>query len=231
MKDLKQVGFIGSYDKKDILLYISKVLTNCGIKVLIVYATIAQRMRYIIQNTSSNNSMTFVSEYLGIDIAVGFMNLGQVAAYFKTNSLPYDLVLVDSDNIQTVASFMIPAMKNIFLFTSYDQAEINKIVETLKYINKPINVTEVIMSADLSSSQEKALLHKLKETGAIVEKHKVQFADTNIDRKAILQNQLVREIRMKNHTSTFKDSLEYVTSLVSDELVQQSEIKKEIKKI
>ena len=36
---------------------------------------------------------------------------------------------------------------------------------------------------------------------------------------------------MKNHTSTFKDSLEYVTSLVSDELVQQSEIKKEIKKI
>jgi len=228
---LKQVGFIGSYDKKDILLYISKVLTNCGIKVLIVDATIAQRMRYIIQNTSSNNSMTFVSEYLGIDIAVGFMNLGQVAAYFKTNSLPYDLVLVDSDNIQTVASFMIPAMKNIFLFTSYDQAEINKIVETLKYINKPINVTEVIMSADLSSSQEKALLHKLKETGAIVEKHKVQFADTNIDRKAILQNQLVREIRMKNHTSTFKDSLEYVTSLVSDELVQQSEIKKEIKKI
>ena len=154
MKDLKQVGFIGSYDKKDILLYISKVLTNCGIKVLIVDATIAQRMRYIIQNTSSNNSMTFVSEYLGIDIAVGFMNLGQVAAYFKTNSLPYDLVLVDSDNIQTVASFMIPAMKNIFLFTSYDQAEINKIVETLKYINKPINVTEVIMSADLSSSQE-----------------------------------------------------------------------------
>ncbi len=228
---MKQVGFIGSYDKKDILLYISKVLTNCGIKVLIVDATIAQRMRYIIQNTSSNNSMTFVSEYLGIDIAVGFMNLGQVAAYFKTNSLPYDLVLVDSDNIQTVASFMIPAMKNIFLFTSYDQAEINKIVETLKYINKPINVTEVIMSADLSSSQEKALLHKLKETGAIVEKHKVQFADTNIDRKAILQNQLVREIRMKNHTSTFKDSLEYVTSLVSDELVQQSEIKKEIKKI
>ena len=213
------------------MLYISKVLTNCGIKVLIVDATIAQRMRYIIQNTSSNNSMTFVSEYLGIDIAVGFMNLGQVAAYFKTNSLPYDLVLVDSDNIQTVASFMIPAMKNIFLFTSYDQAEINKIVETLKYINKPINVTEVIMSADLSSSQEKALLHKLKETGAIVEKHKVQFADTNIDRKAILQNQLVREIRMKNHTSTFKDSLEYVTSLVSDELVQQSEIKKEIKKI
>ena len=91
---MKQVGFIGSYDKKDILLYISKVLTNCGIKVLIVDATIAQRMRYIIQNTSSNNSMTFVSEYLGIDIAVGFMNLGQVAAYFKTNTKSYGKLLV-----------------------------------------------------------------------------------------------------------------------------------------
>ena len=228
---MKQVGFIGSYDKKDLLLYISKVLTNCGIKVLIVDATIAQRMRYIIQNTSSNNSMTFVSEYLGIDIAVGFMNLGQVAAYFKTNNLPYDLVLIDSDNIQTVMSFMIPSMQSIFLVTSYDQSEINKIVETLKYINKPINITEVIMSADLSSSQEKALLHRLKETDVVIEKHKVQFADTNVDRKAMLQNQLVREIRMKNHTATFKDSLEYVTSLVAEEMIQQSEIKKEIKKM
>lgn len=228
---MKQVGFIGSYDKKDLLLYISKVLTNCGMKVLIVDATMTQRMRYIIQNTSSNNSMTFVSEYLGIDIAVGFMNLGQIASYFKTNSLPYDIVLIDSDNIQTVASFMIPAMQNIFLVTSYDQAEISKIIETLKYINKPLNITEVIISADLASSQEKALIHRLKETDVVIAKHKVQFADTNVDRKAMLQNQLVREIRMKNHTSTFKDSLEYVTSLVADELVQQSEIRREIKKM
>lgn len=228
---MKQVGFIGSYDKKDLLLYISKVLTNCGLKVLIVDATTTQRMRYIIQNTSSNKSMTFVSEYLGIDIAVGFMNLAQIAAYFKTNNLPYDLILIDSDNVQTIGSFMLYTMQNLFLVTSFDQAETNKILEILKFIKQPMNITQVLISSDLSSSQEKALVHKLLETGVVFSKHKVQFADTNVDRKAMLQNQLVREIRMKNHTTTFKDSLEYITSLVADELMAQSEIKKEIKKM
>lgn len=228
---MKQVGFIGSYDKKDLLLYIGRVLTNIGRKVLIIDATMMQRMRYIVQNTSRNKSMTFVSEYLGIDVAVGFMNLGQIAAYFKTNNLPYDLIMIDSDNPQTYTTFMIPAMKNVFLVTSFDQAEINRTIEMLKVVKHPESITTVAMSADLSSSQEKALLHKLKEMNLKISKHKVQFADTNVDRKAILHNQLVRELRMKNHTNTFRDSLEYVTSLVADELAQQSEIRKEIKKM
>lgn len=231
MNKLKQVGFIGSYDKKDLLLYMGKVLTNCGFRVLIVDATIMQRMRYIIQNTSSNNSMTFVSEYLGVDVAVGFMNLGQIAAYFKTNNLQYDVILIDSDNVQTMNSFMLYAMKSLFLVTSFDQSEINRAIETLKFMKQPISITQVIMSADLSSSQEKALVNRLSENGITLSKHKVQFADTNIDRKAILQNQLVREIRLKNHTNTFKDSLEYITSLTVEELIEQSEIKKEIRKM
>lgn len=228
---MKQVGFIGSYDKKDLLLNISKVLSNIGLKVLYVDATMMQRTRYMIQNTSSNNSMAYVSDYLGIDVAVGFMNLGQIAAYFRTNTLPYDLIMIDSDNIQTIASFMIHQLEQIFLVTSFDQSEINKLLEIIKIINKPINVTEVLISSDLSSSQEKALHHKLLETEIKISKNKVQFADTNIDRKATLQNQLVREIRFKNYTNTYKDSLEYITALIAEGLIPQSEIRREIKKV
>lgn len=228
---MKQVGFIGSYDKKDLLLNIGKVLSNIGLKVLYVDATMMQRTRYIIQNTSSNNSMAYVSDYLGIDVAVGFMNLGQIAAYFRTNTLPYDLIFIDSDNIQTVASYMIPALQQIFLVTSFDQSEINKLIEIIRIINKPINVTEVLISSDLTSSQEKAFGHRLSETEVKVSKNRVQFADTNIDRKATLQNQLVREIRLKNYTNTYKDSLEYITALIAEGLIPQSEIRREIKKI
>ena len=62
---MEQIAFIGTCDKKDLLLNIAKVLTNCGKKVLIIDATLMQRLKYIVPNISNNNSITYISEYLG----------------------------------------------------------------------------------------------------------------------------------------------------------------------
>ena len=84
---MEQVGFIGFYDKKDILLNIGKVFSYLGKRTLIVDATMMQKMRYVVPKVSANNSITYVSEYQGTDVAVGFMNLGQIAQYLGTNQL------------------------------------------------------------------------------------------------------------------------------------------------
>ena len=67
---MEQIGFIGVNDKKDLLLNIAKTMTKLNKTVLIVDATMMQRLRYIVPRISS--TPTYVSEYDGIDVAVRF---------------------------------------------------------------------------------------------------------------------------------------------------------------
>ena len=132
---MELIAFVGTFDKKDLLLNIAKTLTECGSKVLIVDATLMQRLKYIVPKIS-NNSITYISEYLGIDVALGFINLNGIMQYLgNNNSLPYDFVLIDTDNIQTMNSFMISRIQKIFVVTSYEQYELKRTIELLKYYN------------------------------------------------------------------------------------------------
>ena len=228
---MEQIGFIGFYDKKDILLNIGKIYSCIGKRTLVVDATMMQRMRYIVPNVSANHSITYVSEYEGTDVAVGFMNLGQIAQYLGTNQLNYDFIIIDSDNIQTMYSFMIPSMKKIFYVTSYDKFEVEKSKELFENINKPLQLTKVIISSNLNANEDKYLVHTL-ENNLIKFDRKVEvlFEDTDRNRAATLQSQLVQNISFKNYSSTYKDSLEYLAALIAEDMISQSEIKSVIKK-
>ena len=228
---MEQIGFIGFYDKKDILLNIGKIFSYLGKKTLIVDATMMQRMRYIVPNVSANNSITYVSEYQGTDVAVGFMNLGQIAQYLGANQLNYDFVIIDSDNIQTMYSFMIPNMKKIFYVTSYDKFEVEKSKELFANINEPMILTKVAISSNLNADESNFLVHTLENNYIKFDKDKeVLFEDSDKNRAVILQSQLVNEISFKKFTNTYKDSLEYITALISEGDIQQSEIRRIIRK-
>ena len=228
---MEQIGFIGFYDKKDILLNIGKIFSYLGKKTLVVDATMMQRMRYIVPNVSANNSITYVSEYQGTDVAVGFMNLGQIAQYLGANQLNYDFVIIDSDNIQTMYSFMIPNMKKIFYVTSYDKFEVEKSKELFANINRPMILTKVAISSNLNADESNFLVHTLENNYIKFDKDKeVLFEDSDKNRAVILQSQLVNEISFKKFTNTYKDSLEYITALISEGDIQQSEIRSIIRK-
>ena len=67
---MKKVGFIGAYDKIDLIMYIGKVLTSLGKRVLIIDLTINQRARYVVP--AINPTLKYVTEFEEMDIAVGF---------------------------------------------------------------------------------------------------------------------------------------------------------------
>ncbi len=228
---MEQIAFIGTFDKKDLLLNIAKVLTECGSKVLIVDATLMQRLKYIVPKVS-NNSITYISEYLGIDVALGFVNLESIAQYLgSNNSLPYDFVLIDTDNLQTMNSFMISRIQKIFLVTSYEQYELRRTIELLKFFNQPIGVVKTIISPDIEDKQENYFNKLLlTETPVKLNEIKIEFADTTIDRKVKLQNQLLGVLNFKHYSSTYKDSLEYITALVAEGKIEQSLIRKVIRR-
>ena len=121
-------------------------------------------------------------------------------------------------------SFMIPSMKKIFYVTSYDKFEVEKSKELFENINKPLQLTKVIISSNLNANEDKYLVHTL-ENNLIKFDRKVEvlFEDTDRNRAATLQSQLVQNISFKNYTSTYKE-------LIAEGMVSQSEIKSVIKK-
>lgn len=225
-----QIGFIGAYDKKDLLLNICDILNYLGKKTLIVDATSMQRLRYIVPMVSNKPTITFVSEYHQIDVALGFLNLRDIAQYLG-NDLNYDYVIIDTDNIQTLNYFMVAASKKVFFTTSYDGYDVKKGVEILNYIQNPIQVTKVILSADITANQENYLENLVKNPNITWTQEKVEFADEINNRRVTLQNQLSNEIKLKQYSSTYKDSLEYLISLIAENDISQSDIKRAIRRI
>lgn len=225
---MEQISFIGANDKKDLLLNVGNVMSKLNKRVLIVDATLMQRLRYIVPRISSNP--TYVSEYNGVDVALGFMNLMSIANYLGRPNLDYDYVFIDTDNPQTLNSFMATNSKINFLVTSYDEFELQKILEILSTLRNPVQLTKLIISADLNNKHEEYLNHLLENFQIAWNENKVQFTDSEEDRKATLINQLTKQITFKGYTSTYKDSLEYLTSLILEGVVEQAQIRRVIRK-
>lgn len=227
---MEQIGFIGAIDKKDLLLNIAKILTLLGKDVLIVDATMIQRLRYIVPVVSNGQSRTYISEYQGIDVALGFMNLNGIAQYLGQNP-SYDYILIDTDNIQTLNSFAMPRFNKNFFVTSYDEYEVQKGMEILKLLQIPMELYKVIMSSDITKKEEDYLDYLISQTNSKWKSEKVMFSDFDQDRKVTLENQLTKEIRFKRYTSTYKDCLEYITTIIAGDSIKQGEIKQIIKKM
>lgn len=225
---MEQIGFIGINDKKDLLLNVAKTIIKLDKSVLVIDATMMQRLRYIIPKVSS--TPTYVSEYDGVDIAVGFLNLMQISSYLNTPNLNYDYILVDTDNPQTFNSFMVPASKRIFFSTSYDEYELQKSLELLSTIRAEINLTKLIISSDISNKHDEYLNHLLENYQISWTGEKVEFPDLDSDRNATLTNQLIKQINFKNYSSVYKDSLEYLVSLILEGVIAQSDIRRIIRK-
>ena len=63
---MKKIGFIGAYDKTDLIIYVAKILTTLNKKVLVIDSTLNQKARYIVPVI--NPTKTYITEYEEIDI-------------------------------------------------------------------------------------------------------------------------------------------------------------------
>ena len=76
---MRKIGFIGAFEKTDLIVYTARILTELGKRVLVIDTTILQKARYIIPCIAPTKS--YVTEYEGIDVAVGFEDLDSLNGY------------------------------------------------------------------------------------------------------------------------------------------------------
>ena len=78
---MKKVGFIGAFEKTDLITYVAKVLTEAKKRVLVIDTTVLQKARYIVPTISPTKF--YVTNYEDIDVAVGFENIELLNKYLE----------------------------------------------------------------------------------------------------------------------------------------------------
>ena len=228
---MKKVGFIGAYDKTDIILNIAKVLTLAGKKVLVVDNTITQKCKYIVPVI--NPTRTYVTSYEEIDVAVGFSSIDNLKQYLgldENESLDYDYMIVDTDSFEGVAKFGLQGAEKDYFVTGFDAYSLKKGIEILSQLGVPTRVTKIFFSKDMLKEEEDYFDYLSLGIKAIWNEEKLYFLLENGDLPATIENQRLSKIRLRNMSNEYRENIAYLVNDI-DKDIGEKKIKNIIKEL
>ena len=228
---MKKIGFIGAYDKTDLILYVAKILTVLGKKVLVIDSTINQKARYIVPVI--NPTLRYVTEFEEIDIAVGFENIQDIKKYLglsENQDMEYDITLIDTDDIEGFNSFGLEEAEKNYFVTSFDNYSLKKGLEILSGLKNPISLTKVIFSKEMLKEEDDYLNFLSMGYKVIWNEYRLYFPMDNGDLSVIYENQRVAKIKLKKLSVQYKDGLAYLSEEILGD-VSESNVRRAIKNI
>ena len=214
---MEKIGFIGAYDKTDLILYIARTLVAMGKKVLVVDSTITQKAKYVVPVI--NPTTTYVTEFEEIDVAVGFASFEAIKDYLglpQVTPLDYDIALVDIDNSKILEQFnMAEATRNYFV-TSFDLYSLKKGLEILFGLTKPIRLTKVLFSKEVLQEDDDYLNFLSLGMKIELNEEKIYFPFELGDESVIAENQRVSKIKYRKLSTQYKEGLLYILEQILD---------------
>ena len=228
---MKKIGFIGAYDKTDLIIYVAKILETLNQKVLVIDATINQKARYVVPVISPTTE--YVTEYEDIDIAVGFSNEESIKRYLglaDDQEMEYDMVLVDTDNYKGFEEFQLKdAQKNYFV-TSFDVYSLKKGLEIINNLEEPVSLTKVLFSKEMLKEEDDYLNFLSLGCKVIWNEYRIYFPIENGDLSVIYENQRVAKVKFKKLSVQYKDGLAYMAEEILGD-ANETRVRKAIKTI
>lgn len=228
---MKRIGFIGGYDKTDLIIYVAKILTILGSKVLVVDATTSQKARYVVPVI--NPTLMYVTEYEDIDIAVGFPNEEDIKKYLglsKEQEMEYDTILIDTDNSEGFEQYRLEEAQKNYFVTSFDVYSLKKGLEALVELKNAISLTKVFFSKEVLKEEDDYLNFLALGYKIIWNDYRVYFPIENGDLSVIYENQRVAKIKFKKLSVQYKDGLAYLAEEILGDS-SESRVRKAIKTI
>lgn len=228
---MKKIGFIGAYDKTDIILSVAKVLAIANKKVLILDNTITQKCKYVVPVI--NPTKSYITTYEDIDVAVGFENLEKLKQYIglqEDESLEYDFFIVDTDSFEGLSTFGLQSADKIYFVTSFDSYSLKRGLEILGQLGVPIHVTGIFFSKEMSKEEENYFEYLALGIKAIWNEEKIYFPLENGDFPAIMENQRISKIKLSNLSYEYKENIRFLVNDI-DSGIGKGTIKSIIKEL
>jgi len=205
---MKNICFIGAFEKLDLLLYMAKIIKYLNKSVLIIDATEVQKSRYIVPTI--NPTKSYVTNYEDIDIAIGFKSYEEIEKYIgmtENQKMNYDYILVNIDDGSIVKNFNnCDTAKNYFV-TSLELYSIRKGLEVIKNIDRPIKIKRVIFSNNINQSDNYYLDYLSLGYKTIWEDENIIFPCIVEDMENMIESQKISKIKIKGLSQLYKDSL------------------------
>lgn len=225
---MKKIGFIGAFEKTDLIIYTAKILTDLGKKVLMIDTTILQKARYIVPCIAPTKF--YVTTYEGIDVAVGFENLEALNNYLGNIELEYDIVLIDVDSYRRFDGFELINSERLYFVTAFDSFSLKRGIEIIGTMRQRIKMKKILFERDFLEEDDE-YLNLLSMTYPIEwDDDKLYFPYDQGDLTAIIENQRVTKIKLKNLSEEYRNGLfMLVQEIVPEE--RTSEIKRVFKNL
>lgn len=226
---MKKVGFIGAYDKIDLIMYIAKIITSLGKKVLIVDSTVNQKARYIVPVI--NPTLKYVTDFEEIDIAVGFTDERDIKRYLgisEEQEMEYDIMFVDTDNVDGFKNYNLEEDQKNYFVTSFDNYSLKKGLEILSELKEVVSLTKILFSQEIIKEDDDYLNFLSLGYKVVWNEYRIYFPMENGDLSVIYENQRLAKIKFKKLSVQYKDGLAYLTNEILGD-VSETEVRKAIK--
>lgn len=227
---MKKIGFIGAYDKTDFIIYIARALVEMGKKVIVIDTTVNQKAKYIVPSISP--TISYVTEYEGIDISVGLYSYIDIAHYLGIETFEacgYDYVLIDIDNAIMLDNFNLYTTDRNYFVTSFDLFSLKRGIEILSGIKVPMQLTKVLYSKFMTKEEDDYLNYLSMGTKIQWTDERIYFPFENGDQSVIIENQRIAKLKIKGLSNEYKESLIYLVEEITEE--SDSNVRKIFKQI
>lgn len=215
---MKKYVFIGAYDKTDMLIYVAKILTLLGKKVLLVDTTLLKKSRYVVPTMFQEKQ--YITTYEDVDVAIGFDSFESIRKYQKNilgEETKYDIVLLDIDRAIAYQKFGIQKDDKHYFVTSFDVYSLKRGVQVLAHIPQGIKVTKIYYTRQMLIEEDQYLNFLAKGYKIHWDKNIIFFPFETADMDMIYINQRSGHIQMKGLSNIYVDSILFLAEEISGE--------------
>ena len=208
---MRKIGFIGAYDKTDLILYLARILSASGKKILFIDSTITQKAKYVVPEISPVKS--YVTNFENIDVAVGFEDYFGIKEYLGMPShadLGYDYAFLDIDDAQKLENFQIDPNDVNYFVTSFDLYSLKRGLEVLSNLKDKLKLTKVLFTREALQEEDDYL-------NFLSMGYKIEWSDDIVyfplevgDQSVTIENQRVSRIKYKKLSLQYRDNLLYM---------------------
>lgn len=228
---MKTVGFLGGYDKIDLILYMARILTLAKKNVLLIDATLNQKAKYVVPSISPTK--TYITEFEGFEVAVGFKNMDEIKDYLGVGNKPleYDIALLDIDTQEAFENFNGAKNDRNCFVTAFDLYSLKRGLEILNSLRAPVKLTKVLFSKEMNREENDyldfiSLGYKIKWDKEIYN-FPIELGNYSVT----VENQIISRIKLKGLSEHYIGSLEYLMDSLFGDEISTKEISKIIKNL
>lgn len=228
---MKKIGFFGGFDKTDFIMYMAKIMVEMGEKIILIDASHMQKAKYVIPSVES--SQKYVTNFEGIDIAIGFESMDEIKKYLgvpQTIDLSYDVALINLDTKEGAINFGFGTYEQNYFLTTFDLYSIKKGIEVLETSPKPIQAYKVLFTKHASKEENEYIDYVTAGSKVEWNPETIYLPFENGDQTVIYNNQRVSKIKLKRLSNQYKEGLMYLITKIMDN-VSESMVRNAFRKV